>query len=403
MRFLFPFRVAGPRHALILFLCFFGTGIAYGQDQNPPPRWGRHPIILPDVGGQLGAGLWLGAAYENPAAHGPYPHLGQVSLYGTIGTTGSRTATLALSAPGLVDGWRLLFLVRTERLLRTPFFGFTNEIRQQDSLADAYGNLFYRYAMLRSTGYVVLQRRLAGPVWLLVGGQARTWRTSGLRQQPSLYVSTATAATGGDTLRFSALEGRAGLLLDTRDDWVVPTRGLLLEAVGASGRLNRNDLGVRPDYLRGMIGAREFVTLGEKRRTVLALRQRVSLARDSLPFFLAWERVTSWMPDDGIAAGRSLRLHGGGSQLASNDALGSVEIRRKLKVPQYDPKDPAALWGILFADGGLLWEHDGGVKRGVWSVGTGVRLQMNRTSLVGLDAGITDLGLNVTVLSYFAF
>lgn len=361
-------------------------------------------VFQPDAGGQLGIGAWLGYAIEKPALHGPYPTSGDLRLYGTLGTTGSRSGTLAFSAPGLRGGWRALAVLRSERLLRTPFFGVLNEERQDDTLQEANG-LYYRYALRRNTAYATLQRRLAGPVWLMVAGQARTWRTSSLRQQPSLYVSKA-ASPVVDTLRFNGLEARGGLVVDTRDEWNVPTRGMLLELIGATGsvddRTASNPTPVARAYRRVLLAGREFIRSAGG-RTVLALRQRATLSPDTLPFFLAWERVTSWMPDDGIAGGRSLRLHGGGSQLGSNDVLVSVELRRKLMVPPYDADDPAALWGMAFVDAGAMWENHESGKRNVWTAGVGMRLQTSRTGVIGFDVGMADTGFNLSVLSYFAF
>ena len=71
-------------------------------------------------------------------------------------------------------------------------------------------------------------------------------------------------------------------------------------------------------------------------------------------------------------------------------------------VPRFNPEDPASLWGIGFADLGALWEKGGG-KRSIWTAGAGVRLQTGRVGVVGFDFGVTDLGVNVSVVSFFAF
>lgn len=385
-------------HASYLMVLLAGPAVAQRE-----PGWNRERIVVPDFGGQLDLGLWLGLALQKPALRGPYPHAGELRGYGTYGITGSRSATLAFSAPGVWRDWRVLGLLRSERLLRTPYFGAGNEARQVDSLQDAHGNLYYRHAQLRSTAYVTVQRRVTGPVWLVVGAQARTWRTSSLAQQPSLYAADVAAGRlPRDTLRFAAIDARLGLLYDTRDEWVVPTRGVLVEIIGSSGKLTRNELGGRNDFQRFLLGAREFLPIDG--RTVVALRQRMSVARDSLPYYLAWQRLTWWMPDDGVVGGRSVRLHGGGDQLATNEAQVSVEVRRRLKTPLPEDPQDRALWGLVYADGGSLWEPGNrATTRFLWSLGIGARLQTSRANLIGFDVGITDLGPNISALSYFGF
>ena len=47
-------------------------------------------------------------------------------------------------------------------------------------------------------------------------------------------------------------------------------------------------------YRRWMLGGREYLPAGNG-RTVIALRQRISMSADTLPFYLAWEQLTSWL------------------------------------------------------------------------------------------------------------
>jgi hypothetical protein len=100
-----------------------------------------------------------------------------------------------------------------------------------------------------------------------------------------------------------------------------------------------------------------------------------------------------------------MRLHGGGTELASNHAMASVEVRRKLVVPTDNPVRAAGLWGYVFADGALLWEPGGqaSLRRNEWAVGTGFRIQFGPGSVVGVDFGIGDAGPNISILSGFAF
>jgi len=398
-----PDRTAGLRR-LAERLTNIRLRAAAGDVDTVPPRWHLHRSLFPDFGGQTDVGLLAAVSWERGPDPGPEYVGGAIRLEGMYGISGSRSAALVFEAPGLASGWRLLTIAAAERLLRTPYFGVRNDEPQVDSLEQAYGNRYYRYALLRTTGLAVVQRRLAGPVWLHLGGQARHYRTAALEQTPTLYRRDAGVTLPGDTTAWNGLEGRAGLLFDTRNERAATGRGVLLQAVAAFGRVRRlaDDSTMR--YRRYLFDAREFFMVGERGRTVVAVRQHVALADDTLPFFLAWEQVTTWRPGDGVAGSHTMRLRGGGDRLASNQAIVSVDVRHKLLMPRDDPERPVRLWGQAFVDVGTLWERGGWTARhDQWTVGTGFRIQLAKGDLTGVDFGVTDLGINLTLTTYFAF
>lgn len=368
-------------------------------------RWKLGPVWRVDAGGQLGLGLGLGVGWSRQERPGPWASPARLALIGRYGINGSRDLSLILAAPGLLADWRIWALLRSERMLRTPYFGPDNQGQVEDSLEQRYGLIYYRYALLRATAHASVQRRLKGPLWLQVGGQLRRYRTAALRQQPTLYRNDIAAAALADTAWSLGSEGRFGLVWDTRDYVGAPQRGALLEVISAFGRLHDLTADHRVHYWRVMLGAREFLTLDDSTRTVLALRQRVSLASDTLPFYLAYEQITSDLPDDGVVGSRLVRLHSGANQLASNQAFVSVDLRHKLLMLRDDPERPIRLWGLLIADAGLLWEprQAPALRRKAWTLGGGFRVQASKGTLLGLDAGWTDVGGAFTFMTYFSY
>jgi hypothetical protein len=168
----------------------------------------------------------------------------------------------------------------------------------------------------------------------------------------------------------------------------------------------RNDShGSARAYHRYLVGLREFMTLGERGRTVLALRQRFVLPSVDLPYFLAYEQLTTGLPDDGVVGPRGIRLHAGGNQIASVQAFLSADVRREVVILRADPMNPVRLWGLVLADAGVLGERDQSFSelRRAWTIGLGGRAQFARRTLLGLDAGWTDAGLGVSVVTYFAY
>ena len=374
----------------------------------PPPTdhsWRRSLAVDIPVGGQQALGLGLGLVYSPPVRPGPAPLRAELKVMGRYGVTGSSDLRLQFLAPDLVSGWRFFMLVGSERMLRTPYFGPDNKEIVEDSLKERYSILYYRYALLRSTAFAAVQRHVAGPFWVHVAFQARHYRTSAIAEQPTLFAQDVAAGRVDDTTRYTGLEGRLGFVIDTRDDWVAPKRGAYLEALVALGRLRDESRGSDRDYYRYLVGLREFMPLGESRRTVLALRQRFVFPSVNLPYFLAYEQLTTGLPDDGVVGPRSVRLHGGGNQIASVQAFLSVDVRREAVILRADPLNPVRLWWLVLADAGVLGEPDQSLSelRREWTIGLGGRAQFARRTLLGLDVGWTDTGPGVSVVTYFAY
>ena len=380
-----------------------------GLVQPVPPstddRWRRSLAFDVPVGGQQALGLGLGLVFSPPVRPGPAPLRAELKVMGRYGVTGSSDLRLQFLAPDLVSGWRFFMLVGSERMLRTPYFGPDNKEIVEDSLKERYSILYYRYALLRSTAFAAVQRHVAGPFWVHVAFQARHYRTSAIAEQPTLFAQDVAAGRVDDTTRYTGLESRLGFVIDTRDDWVAAKRGAYVEALVAVGRLRDNSRGVDHAYHRYLVGLREFVSLGERERTVLALRQRLVLPSLNLPYFLAYEQLTTGLPDDGVVGPRSIRLHAGGNQVASVQAFLSVDVRREATILRADPMNPVRLWWLVLADAGLMGERDQSLSelRREWTIGLGGRAQFARRSLLGLDVGWTDTGPGVSVVSYFAY
>ena len=374
------------------------AGFVTPEEDPVDTSWRLRRVASLKVGGQYALGAGLGLAYGRGPIPGPVARGARLSLMGHYGITGSRDAALTLEAPGVHRDWRAYATLRSERMLRTPYFGAFNEARTEDSLQERHGNRYYRYALLRSTAFGTLQRRMAGSLWLNAGGQVRRWRSSSLEGTPSLYQDDAGAA---DTQVFHGRELRAGALWDSRNDWVTPTRGLLVELLAASGRVSGG--GVRRGYQRYLLSAREYLALQREGRTVLALRQRAVIASDTLPFFLAFEQPATWAPDDGIFSRRTVRLHGRGDQLASSFGMVSADVRHVLIPPDWLVR-PRRLWITGFVDIATLWEPgDELLRRNAWTIGGGFRLQIGRSFLAGVDAGLTTTGPHASVGSQFGF
>lgn len=353
-----------------------------GQAQSSEP-WAFRYLVFPAYNSLEKASINLLVGWHKPPPLGAIPRTASINLTGRLTKSGTHGAQLALDWPGRWRNWRLLAIAGTERAQRAPYYGIGNDTELNDSLEAANGPVFYhRYSLLRTTGSLVLQRRLAGPLRLHLGTQWRHYRAQPLAGGRTALGDDLAGGAVTDTGSANSLELRLGLLLDTRDEEASPSRGVFLEALAARALHGAGDFA----YTRYALAGREFVPLGEF--TVLGFRQSLELADGRLPFYIAYERLTSWRPEDGFGGGTTLRANLPGRWLAANKFIASVDLRyKKLDVPL--PTSPLRLWLLAFADVGAVWREGesldlGGLHGGI---GVGFRLQFSKGSMFGTDLG----------------
>lgn len=342
-----------------------------------PEPWVYHIIAYPAYDALDGFSGGLVTGWRKAARPGPIPTTSGIEITGRIAASGSRSGQLAFDYPGLWPGWRMLVMVGADRLQRAPYFGLGNT--PVGDTADAIR--YFRYSLLRYTAAGVVQRNLAKHVRLHLGAQGRRYWARPLTGDTTLLLRDLITGTVTDTGAQNSVELRAGLLYDTRDEEATPSRGLFLEALAGRGVADLT-------YTRYALGARAFIPLGEM--TVLGVRQSVELADRAIPFYVMYERFTSWRPEDGFGGNTSLRVTVPGRFLAPNRAITSVDLRyKKLDVPL--PTSPFRLWFVAFADAGRLWMNSETPDlHGLhWDVGGAALLQFSKGTLFGLNVGVS--------------
>ena len=365
----------------------------------PDPRyWSFVLLPIPTFNLVEGLGVALVGGWSFPSKPGVIARGISITPVGHISWSGTQGAGVYVDAPGYWRGWRLLAVGMAERWQRMPYFGMGNGSVYSDTLESDFGLQYYSYSLARLTAHVAVQRDLPGPFRLHLGAQFRRYGARPLADDTSFLGEEVAAGLPRDTGTFNGTEVRAGLLFDTRDEEMSPSHGVFLEAMAVQGLASAGDL----DYRRYLFSAREFLSLNWT--TVLALRQSVELADGHLPHYVAQERLTTWLPEDGFGSPTTLRSNLLGRWVAANKALGSIELRYKKWDYPVTETTPIRLWLLLFADAGRLW---GDGERFQWKhwhagYGTGARLQFSRGAILGLDAGWSpDAG--IVFASAFSF
>jgi outer membrane protein assembly factor BamA len=357
-----------------------------------PDLWYFRPLVYPTYDGDEGLMGHFSVAWRKGGNRLPPANRKSFAVDTKLATSGTRGASLTFDAPGNWPDWRLLLQVGSERLQRAPFYGVGNSSTVSDSATTHY----YRYSLLRTTLLAAGQRRIKGPLRLHAAAQWRHYHARPL-DDSTAFAKFLAPSTATDTMPQSIVETRLGLLFDTRDFEVAPSKGVFLEVMA-----NRAISGA--SYTRWLLSAREFIPLGEFQQTVLGFRQTTELARGTLPIPVAYERLTTWYPEDGFGGATSLRLFAPGRFVAPNRAVFSADWRYKMLDAPF-PTSPLRLWLLGFADAGRLWnEGESPTLSDLhWDVGVGARIQIGKGTLFGLDLGRTSEHFGFAVSTSFAF
>jgi len=384
------------RSLLVLALLLQGCIYSRQELESPPPLPYRFAIWpYPTYNTDEGIEGWLSMGYRRPTNRLPPPVTESIMLDARYAASGTRGASISYDRTGRSRAWRLYSRLASERLNRAPYYGVGNDAPEIDSLT-SLSPPYYRYQLLRSTFYTVYERELIRDLRLHAAMQARHYRAHPLGPT-TLYAEDVAAGIVPDSGSANSAELRLGAVWDTRDEEATPSRGMYLEGMWST---SFGDL----RYDRYLISARGFIPLDEFKSWVLGLRQTTELATGSVPFYVSYERLTTWYLEDGFGGDRSLRLQPQGRYVAPNRWVASVDLRHKI----YDipwPTNPVRLWALAFADLGRLWNT--GEKPTVtnphWSAGVGSRLQVSKGTVFGVDIGSSDVGFGWAISTTFAF
>ena len=326
------------------------------------------------------------------------PFTKSLSLEGGINGSGSRFAVARFKAPRLAPGWRLQAEAGAVRENRFGYFGLGNDTPAEDQ-SPAGNEYTTRVQRDRYYGRVEVTRRIVGPLLLAVGGSLTDASYSSLpggsRFQDDYFTVPPCLPPGcppppGDPSATDAL-GRVTLLLDTRDNEFVTTKGVLAEGglfAGSAGAGYNGYYGIARGYLPLWIGSVLAVRVAGRHLSVDApLDARYDLS--------SWERNTPVL--GGPESHRSF-IYG---RYAGRDLLlANLEVRQTI----LDFGDFGAIGAIAFLDGGRVKEglpdesndlHIGG--------GAGLMLRILRSTVLGFNfAGGPD-GFRFSMGTGYAF
>jgi len=284
-------------------------------------RYWRHNLY-PYIYYSATDGLWGAAHYGRYSPLGfierPEASRASLSLDAGASTEGSYAIALDAHAPAWWEGWRARGTLGAARDNRLGYYGLGNDTRYSPDSVALLGAYYYRTSRTRLTARATLERRVIGPLRLLVGGALV--RTD-FRALPGPSVFRADLAAGrvdSGTVPFTDHVVRAGLVLDTRESELDPHSGVLVEVLFASGSGYTRTTG------NGRVQVRPF------RRLVLAGRLAAEGMGGNPPLAVQRDMESSELPFLAVGGYWSLRGYYDGRFTGRGKLLGGLEARYAL-------------------------------------------------------------------------
>ena len=246
----------------------------------------------------------------------PEPNRAAITLTGGASTQGSYLVELDAQAPALWEGWRAAVTLDALRANRLGYFGIGNDTRFDTDSNTPFTPYFYRVSRTSDLARLTLQRRLAGPLRLLVGGSLEhtTFRTL-----PGDGLFARDRAAGiADSAPWNDAALRAGLVADTRDNEIDPHTGVLAEALLATAQR----------YNRTTASVQAYVHPAER---IMLAGRIVGERMSGAPSISVMQVIeSSGRPYVGVGGYRSLRGYYDSRFIGPSKLLGGVEVRYAL-------------------------------------------------------------------------
>jgi outer membrane protein assembly factor BamA len=348
------------------------TGLAAQNTGEPNPRHSWVDHLYPALWYSSIDGFWIAGHYDWSSPMGfadrPEPTFARIAFDAGASTEGSYSVIADAQAPAYWDGWRLGLTLSLSRANRLGYFGQgNNTVYDSDSTTALGRSYFYRVSRTSRSARLTIQRKIAGPLRLLVGGSLDH---AAFRVLPgvSLYQRDSTGP-------FSDRVARAGLVLDTRDVEIDPHRGVFAEAIVGMGR----------GYTRTTTALHLYAHPLE--RLILAARAARENITGTAPLSVQQTLETSDGPVVALGGAHSLRGYYDSRFLGPGKIAYGLEARYGLLWA------PRLLEVKLFAfyDAGRVFSRNETVRltfQGLHSaMGGGVALALMRNTLVLLEAG----------------
>jgi len=312
----------------------------------------------------------------------PYRYTIQPTVFLT--TEGRRDYTVFFDAPALLPGgWRASAFAGSEQQLAQPYYGVGNDASYDPSAEQGANPYFYRFGRTRWRANADFQHRVmrSSARVLLGAGFARSTIDITPFDSGTTLLAAQLGGRAPDPTRTNYV--RAGLVWDTRDHEIGPSRGTWVEVLA-----QRSDrvFGATENFTRWTAAVREYVPVVPR----LTFAQRVvaqQVAGDA-SFDELSTIQSSFKQQEGLGGSSSIRGLPKDRYIGKALLLSNSELRwRASEFSFFGRKSFLAL--STFADAGRVWSEHMRIDQALSDLhagyGGGARLGIGPSFIVATD------------------
>lgn len=355
------------------------------QERDPRKNWVDH--LYPFVYYSSIDGFWFAGHYDRSSPMGfterPEPNFGRIAFDAGASTEGSHAVVLDAQAPAYWDGWRVAFRLSQIRANRLGYHGQGNDSPNDTDSITAGRPYLYRVSRTARAARLTVQRRVVGPLRVLVGGTLERTNFRELPGETWFQRDRASGVIGPDEVPFNDQVIRAGIVVDWRDLEADPHRGVFVEGLVGRGK----------GYTRTTMALRVYAHPLD--RLVLAARVGAERMTGSPPVSAQLTMESSEGAFGAVGGLRSMRGYYDGRFIGPGKLIGGIEARYGLI---YAPR-LLEIKLLAFYDAGRVFGPGESLRltrRGLHSaLGGGIGFALMRNTVVTLAGGKGTEGAEV--------
>jgi outer membrane protein assembly factor BamA len=329
----------------------------------------------------------------------PQPYRASLAIDGQLSTSGSHSLGFYARMPNLVPGWRFSLVAEMRRRARQNYFGLGNNTEYDGANANDTQPYYYRADHHRTMLRGEVQRRVVSHLRLLTGFHLERWRFDTLPGMSLLALQSNAGidlAVGRPTTELSA---RFGLVFDTRDDDIAPTKGVLLETIfGVADSTVAGAL----SYTRTTVSVAAYWSPSENVTFAGRLLGQVMTGSPGVGSYMLIE--ASDKPTEGFGGFDSHRGFADNRYLGEDKLLANLETRYQV----VGERHVVAASLVGFVDVGRVFQPGEDVFKLTLDgmhvgVGGGPVLSFGRVAVLGTTLAIGPDGLSLHAMTDWAF
>ena len=267
-------------------------------------------------------GFWIAGRYGWYSPMGftrrPEPNFASIRLDAGASTQGSYLLVVDAQAPAYWDGWRVGLTLSAARANRLGYYGQGNATPYDADSVTAARPYFYEVSRTSRAARLTVQRRIAGPLRVLVGASLEHTDFRELPGESRFQRDRVAGIVRPGEVPFSDRVVRGGVIVDWRDQEVDPHAGVFVEGLVGSGQ----------GYTRTTAAARLY--LHPFPRLMLAARLAGEGMTGSPPVAAQLTMESSDGPFIALGGYRSLRGYHDARFVGPGKLVGGVEARYAL-------------------------------------------------------------------------